>query len=259
MDTLNPRIGTFSPAEALCDTAWHPAPRAGNHLLDALPWETCQPWLSQLEPVNLVRGQVLREPGRVQPYVYFPITAVVSLLHVTLEGGSAESAMVGPEGMVGISLCLGSESATNLAVVQSPGQGLRLRSRALQELFSRSQAGRRVLLRYAQALITQMSQTVVCNRHHGVDQQLCRCLLMRLDRTPGRQLQMTHAQIASLLGVRREGVTEHAHHLQNAGVIRYARGQIEVLDRAGLERRVCECYLVVKREYDRLLRMPASD
>ncbi|MCZ8252342.1 MAG: Crp/Fnr family transcriptional regulator [Hylemonella sp.] len=218
-----------------------------------MPRETCHPWLSQLEPVNLARGQVLREPGRIQPHVYFPTTAIVSLLHVTLEGGSVESAVIGPEGMVGLSLCMGGESATHQAVVQNPGQGLRLRSRAFQELFSRSQTGRRVLLRYAQALITQMSQTVVCNRHHGVDQQLCRCLLMRLDRMPGQPLQMTHAQISGLLGVRREGVTEHAHQLQNAGLIRYARGHIEVLDRAGLERRVCECYLVVRREYDRLL------
>lgn len=253
MDTLNPWIGIASPGGTLCDASSPQALPAGNHLLQALPWDTCRPWLSQLEPVNLARGQVLREPGRIQPYVYFPTTGIVSLLHVTLEGNSAESAMVGPEGMVGLSLCMGSDSATNLAAVQIPGQGLRLSSRAFQELFARSQVGRRMLRRYAQALITQMSQTVVCNRHHAVGQQLCRCLLMRLDRMPGRQLQMTHEQISGLLGVRREGVTEHAHRLQAAGLIRYARGHIEVLDRAGLEQRVCECYLVVKREYERLL------
>jgi CRP-like cAMP-binding protein len=234
------------------------APSARNHLLAALPLETCHPWLSELDLVDMPLGQVLHEPGRAQPYIYFPTTAIVSLLHVTMDGSSAESAVVGSEGIVGVSMFMGGGSLPNQAVVQSAGWGCRLRAHALKELFSNSLVGRRLLLRYAQALMTQVSQTAVCNRHHSLDEQLCRWLLMRLDRLPGQHIQVTQAQISSMLGVRREGVTEHAHKLQSVGLIRYARGHIEVLDRVGLEQRVCECYLVVKKEYDRLLHAPVG-
>lgn len=224
-----------------------------NHLLAALPFGETQSWLSQLELVDMRLGQVLYESGKAQPYVYFPTTAIVSLLYVTENGSSAEIAVVGFEGIVGVSLFMGGETSPSRAVVQSAGHGFRLKASVIKEAFSNSVLVRVLLLRYAQALITQVSQTAVCNRHHSVEQQLCRWLLMSLDRLPGNHLRMTQELISNMLGVRREGVTENAHKLQQAGLIRYARGHIEVLDRNALERRACECYAVVRKEYDRLL------
>lgn len=224
-----------------------------NQLLAALPAEEWQRWLPQLEPVELKLGQVLFESGSPQRYVYFPTSAIVSLLYVTENGSSAEIAIVGFEGIVGIALFLGGETSPSRAVVQSAGHGFRLRASIIQEEFARSLPVMHLLLRYAQALITQISQTAVCNRHHSVQQQLCRWLLMSLDRLPGNDLRMTQELISNMLGVRREGVTENANKLQQAGLIRYSRGHIEVLDRPGLEQVVCECYGVVKKEYDRLL------
>jgi len=224
-----------------------------NQLLAALPVEEWLRWLPQLEPVELKLGQVLYESGSAQRDVYFPTSAIVSLLYVTENGSSAEIAIVGFEGVVGIALFLGGETSPNRAVVQSAGQGFRLKARVIKAEFNRSLPVMHLLLRYAQALITQISQTAVCNRHHSVQQQLCRWLLMSLDRLPGNHLRMTQELISNMLGVRREGVTENAHKLQQAGLIRYSRGHIEVLDRQGLEHVVCECYGVVKEEYDRLL------
>jgi CRP-like cAMP-binding protein len=186
-------------------------------------------------------------------HVYFPTSAIVSLLYVLENGASAEIAVVGREGIVGISLFMGGGSSPNRAVVQSAGKGFRLSAKALQEEFQRAGPVLHLLLRYTQALIAQMSQTAVCNRHHSLDQQLCRWLLLSLDRLPGDDLVMTQELISNMLGVRREGVTEAAMSLQAAGLIRYARGRISVLDRPGLEQRSCECYRVVKKEYDRLL------
>jgi CRP-like cAMP-binding protein len=185
--------------------------------------------------------------------VYFPTTAIVSLLYVMENGASAEIAVVGNEGLVGVSLFMGGETTPSRAVVQSAGQGVRLSARTLKDEFNRAGAVLHLLLRYTQALITQMAQTAVCNRHHSLDQQLCRWMLLSLDRLQGDELVMTQELIANMLGVRREGVTEAALKLQRAGLIRYARGRISVLDRAGLEERTCECYAVVKKEYDRLL------
>lgn len=224
-----------------------------NHLLAALPLGEFRPWLSQMDLVDLPLGSVLYEAGRAQPYVYFPTTAVVSLVYVTLNGSSAETAVVGHEGVVGVSSLMGGDTSPCRAVVRNAGQGYRLRARALQEAFNSSVMTRRLMLRYAQALMTQVSQMAVCNRHHSVEKQLCRWLLMTLDRLQDNHLRMTQEMIATLLGVRREGVTEHANKLQHAGLIRYTRGHIEVLDRKGLEERVCECYRVVKKECDRLL------
>ncbi len=224
-----------------------------NHLLASLPDEERQRWLPQLELIELALGQVLYESGSVQPYVYFPTTAIVSLLYVTENGSSAEIAVVGFEGVVGVSLYMGGETTPSRAVVQSAGQGIRLRASIIKDEFKRSGPVMHLLLRYAQALITQISQTAVCNRHHSLQQQLCRWLLMSLDRLPGNELKMTQELISNMLGVRREGVTESALKLQEAGLIRYARGHITVLDRPGLEKRACECYSVVKVEYDRLL------
>jgi len=198
-------------------------------------------------------GEVLCESGRTMSHVYFPITAIVSLLYVMGNGASAEIAVVGNEGIVGVSLFMGGESTPSRAVVQSAGQGIRLRAQVMKEEFDRAGPVQHLLLRYTQALITQMAQTAVCNRHHSLDQQLCRWLLLSLDRLQGNELVMTQELIANMLGVRREGVTESALKLQEVGLIRYARGHISVLDRAGLEKRTCECYAVVKKEYDRLL------
>jgi CRP-like cAMP-binding protein len=210
-------------------------------------------WLTQLEPVELGLGQVLYESGTTLSHVYFPTTTIISLLYVTENGESAEIAVVGNEGIVGISLFMGGESTTSRAVVQSAGQAIRLKARALKDEFNQSGPVLHLLLRYTQALITQMAQTAVCNRHHTLDQQLCRWLLLSLDRLSGEDLVMTQELIANMLGVRREGVTESALKLQRAGLIRYARGRISILNRAGLEKRTCECYAAVKREYDRLL------
>jgi CRP-like cAMP-binding protein len=196
---------------------------------------------------------VLYESGATLSHVYFPTTAIVSLLYVLENGASAEIAVVGNEGIVGVSMFMGGKSTPSRAVVQSAGQGFRLKAETLEEEFDRAGPVLHLLLRYTQALITQMSQTAVCNRHHSLDQQLCRWLLLSLDRLQGDELVMTQELIANMLGVRREGVTEGALKLQNAGLIRYARGRITVLDRAGLEKRTCECYAVVKKEYERLL------
>jgi len=223
-----------------------------NHLLAALPDAEWQRWQPQLELVDMPLGQVLYESGSTLSHVYFPITAIVSLLYVMEDGASAEIAVVGNEGIVGIALFMGGESTSSRAVVQSAGQGLRLKARVIKDEFNRAPV-LHLLLRYTQALITQMAQTAVCNRHHSLDQQLCRWLLLSLDRLHGSDLMMTQELIANMLGVRREGVTEAALKLQKAGLIRYARGRISVLDRPGLEKRSCECYAVVKKEYDRLL------
>jgi CRP-like cAMP-binding protein len=224
-----------------------------NHLLAALPAYIKQSWLAQLEPVQMPLGEVLYESGVTLGHVYFPTTAIVSLLYVMEDGASAEIAVVGNEGIVGISLFMGGESTPSRAVVQSAGKGFRLKAQVLKEEFNRAGPVLHLLLRYTQALITQMAQTAVCNRHHSLDQQLCRWLLLSLDRLQGDELVMTQELIANMLGVRREGVTEAALKLQSAGLIRYTRGRITVLDRAGLEQRTCECYAVVKKEYDRLL------
>ncbi|KDB51462.1 Crp/Fnr family transcriptional regulator [Sphaerotilus natans] len=224
-----------------------------NQLLAALPEAELARWQDQLEWVDLPLGAVLHESGRRPRHAYFPTTAIVSLLYVMENGASAEIAVVGHEGLVGVPLFMGGESTLSRAVVQSAGQGFRLSSRVLKEEFERSGPVMHLLLRYTQALITQMAQTAVCNRHHSLDQQLCRWLLLSLDRLSGSDLMMTQELIANMLGVRREGVTEAALSLQRAGLIRYARGRIHVLDRGGLERRTCECYAVVRAEYERLL------
>ncbi|MDQ6628541.1 MAG: Crp/Fnr family transcriptional regulator [Pseudomonadota bacterium] len=224
-----------------------------NHVLAALPEAEWVRWLPQLESVKLPLGEVLHESGKGQTHIYFPTTAIVSLLYVMENGASAEIAVVGNEGAVGISLFMGGETTPSRAVVQSAGQGFRLKGSAIKEEFNGSGPVMHVLLRYTQALITQMAQTAVCNRHHSLDQQLCRWLLLSLDRLHGNELVMTQELIANMLGVRREGVTEGALKLQKAGLIKYARGRITVLDRKGLEKRSCECYAVVKKEYDRLL------
>ncbi len=224
-----------------------------NHLLAALPDADRQRWLAQLEPVALPLGQVLYESGRTPTHVYFPTTAIVSLLYVLDDGGTAEIAMVGHEGVVGIASFMGGHNTPSRAVVRSAGKGFRLKERLIKEEFEDHPSVQHLMLRYTQALITQMSQTAVCNRHHSVDQQLCRCLLHTLDRLRGNELVLTHELIAHMLGVRRGGVTEAALKLQAAGLIRYHPGHITVLDRPGLEHRSCECHSVVKREYDRLL------
>jgi CRP-like cAMP-binding protein len=228
-----------------------PDPRK-NQLLAALPDAELQRWLPQLESVDLPLGMVVYESGSTLSHVYFPTTAIVSLLYVMENGASAEIAVVGNEGVVGISLFMGGESTPSRGVVQSAGRGFRLPADTIKEEFKRAPV-LHLLLRYTQALITQMAQTAVCNRHHSLDQQLCRWLLLSLDRLEGNELVMTQELIANMLGVRREGVTEGALKLQNLGLIRYSRGRITVLDRPGLEQRTCECYAVVKKEYDRLL------
>jgi CRP-like cAMP-binding protein len=224
-----------------------------NYLLAALPEAEWQRWLPHLEAVEMPLGQVLSESGRALDYVYFPVTAIVSLLYVMENGASAEIAVVGNEGIVGISLFMGGETTPSRAVVQSAGVGFRLKAQMMKDEFNRAGPTMHLLLRYTQALITQMAQTAACNRHHSLDQQLCRWLLLSLDRLEGSDLVMTQELIANMLGVRREGVTEAALKLQEAGLIRYARGHIKVLDRQGLEQRSCECYAVVKKESDRLL------
>lgn len=224
-----------------------------NHLLAALPDEAIRPWLPLLEPVDLPLGLTMYESGRTLDHVYFPTTAIASLMFILDNGDSAEVAVVGNEGVVGISMFMGGASTPSRAVVQSAGRGLRLSSSAIKEAFDLNGAMTRLMLRYTQALITQVAQTAVCNRHHTLDKQLCRWLLLRMDRLAGNELVMTQELIASMLGVRREGFTEAALKLQAAGLIHYARGHITLLDRPGLERRTCECYAVVKKEYGRLL------
>jgi CRP-like cAMP-binding protein len=224
-----------------------------NSLLAALPDLEWQRWEPLLQPVVMPLGQVLYEPGAALTHVYFPTTSIVSLLYVMENGASTEISMVGNEGLVGISLFMGGESTPSRAVVQSAGLGFRLEAQLMKNEFERSGPVLHLLLRYTQALITQMAQTAVCNRHHTLDQQLCRWLLLSLDRLRVNELAVTQQLISNILGVRREGVNEAAHKLQLAGLISHVRGRITVLDRAGLEKRTCECYAVVKREYDRLL------
>ncbi len=224
-----------------------------NHLLAALPPAEWGRWAPMLESIDMPLGQVIYEPGIALNYVYFPITAIISLLYVMENGASAEIAVVGNEGIVGVSLFMGGQSTPSRAVVQSAGLGCRLKASIMKTEFDKAGPALHLLLRYTQALITQMAQTAVCNRHHTLDQQLCRWLLLSLDRLQGDQLVMTQELIANMLGVRREGVTDGALKLQRAGLIQYARGRITILDRKGLEARTCECYAVVKREYDRLL------
>ena len=224
-----------------------------NHLLDALPKSDYERLVSDLELIPMRLGDVLYEPGVKLLYVYFPTTSIVSLLYVMEDGASAEIAIVGNEGMLGISLFMGGDTTPSRAVVQSAGHGFRLRADLLKNEFGRFGPTMHLLLRYTQALITQMAQTAVCNRHHSVDQQLCRWLLLSLDRLASNELSMTQELIANMLGVRREGVTEAAGKLQDAGLIRYQRGKITVCDRPRLEARACECYQVVKTEFDRLL------
>jgi len=224
-----------------------------NRLLAALPPEVLQRWLHALEPLELPLGASLYEPGVAMTHVCFPGDAIVSLLYVMEDGASAEIAVVGNDGIVGVAVFMGGNAMPSRAVVQSAGLGWRLPAAVLKEEFRRGDPVQNLLLRYTQALITQMAQTAVCNRHHSLDQQLCRWLLLSLDRLQHPELRMTQELIANMLGVRREGVTEAARHLQRDGLIRYRRGHITVLDRAGLERRTCECYAVVKEEYERLL------
>ncbi len=230
----------------------HPSP-SQNFLLAALPAADFEPLAAELELVPMPLGQMLYEPGTQLRHVYFPTTSIVSLHYVTESGASAETAGVGNEGVVGISLFMGGDTTPSSAVVQTAGQAYRLERHWLLQEFNRAGALQRLLLRYTQALMTQMAQTAVCNRHHSVEQQLCRWLLLTMDRIPARELVMTQELVASMLGVRRESVTEAAGNLQNGGYIRYRRGHIGVLDRAGLERHACECYGVVKKELTRLL------
>jgi CRP-like cAMP-binding protein len=224
-----------------------------NHLLAALPADEYARILPNLELVPMPLGEALYESGSQMRHVYFPTTAIISLLYVMEDGASAEIAIVGNEGVVGVSLFMGGETTTSRAVVQSAGHGYRLKAPLLKAEFFHAGPMQRLLLRYTQALLTQMAQTAVCNRHHSLDQQLCRWLLLSLDRLRSSDLVMTQELIANMLGVRREGVTEAAGNLQKAGLIQYSRGKITVVDRPALEARVCECYQVVKKEFDRLL------
>ena len=231
-----------------------------NHLLAALPAAEFERLSAHLELVPMPLGEVLYESGEKLKHVYFPTTSIVSLLYVLESGASAEIAVVGNEGILGISLFMGGETTPSRAVVQSAGFGYRLKADHIKKEFGRAGPVLHLLLRYTQALITQMAQTAVCNRHHSIEQQLCRWLLLSLDRLPNDTLTMTQDLIANMLGVRREGVTTAAGHLQRAGLISYSRGRITVLDRPGVEKAACECYGVVKREVDRLiLDIPRGD
>ena len=224
-----------------------------NHLLAALPQAEYERLLPHFELIPMPLGEALYESGGRLQHVYFPTTSIISMLYVMEDGASAEIAVVGNEGILGISLFMGGETTPSRAVVQSAGFGYRLKAQMLKQEFNRAGSVMHLLLRYTQALITQMAQTAVCNRHHSVEQQLCRWLLLSLDRLTTQELSMTQELIANMLGVRREGVTEAAGKLQRAGLIEYSRGRITVLDRPGLEKEVCECYAVVKKEFDRLL------
>jgi len=224
-----------------------------NHLLAALPEADFARLAPHLQLVPMLLGDSLYEPGGQLQHVYFPTTAIVSLLYVMESGSSAEIAGAGNEGMLGIALFMGGDTTPSSAVVQTAGHGYRLPGQLLKEEFNHGGLLQRLLLRYTQALLTQMCQTAACNRHHSIAQQLCRWLLLTLDRLPTNELIMTQELVANALGVRREGVTEAAGHLQAAGCIRYRRGHIAVLDRAGLEARACECYAVVKKELARLM------
>lgn len=224
-----------------------------NYLLDALSDAERERIYPRLQLVPMPLGRVLYESGDIQRHVYFPTDCIISLLYVMADGASAEISVVGREGIIGVSLFMGGETTPSRAIVQSAGSAYRLIGQQLKDEFHRNGEMQLLLLRYTQALLTQMAQTAVCNRHHSVDQQLCRWLLLSLDRLPSNQLTMTQELIANMLGVRREGVTEAAGKLQKLGIIEYVRGKITVLDRPGLERRCCECYAVVKKETDRLL------
>lgn len=228
-----------------------------NLLLAALPDMTWLRWLPQLEAIALPLGKVLRDAGRAGHYVYFPTTAIISLLCTTQDGGTSEIAVIGNEGVVGIGRIMGGGAAAGQAIVQSEGQAFRLRSKTLTDEISQSGPVLSQLLRYTQSLISQVAQCAACNRYHSIDQQLSRRLLLAMDRSPSHQLRMTHELAASLLGVRREGVTAAARKLQQAGVIRYARGDVVVLDRGGLERRTCECYAASRRASERASLNPA--
>lgn len=227
-----------------------------NHLIAALPAQEFERIAAHLEPVALPLGQILYGPGDQLQHAYFPTTAIVSLHYVIESGASAEIASVGNEGVVGISLFMGGDTTPSSAVVHTAGHAYRMERKVLKQEFERGALVQRLLLRYTQALITQMSQTAACNRHHSVEQQLCRWLLVTLDRVPSGRLVMTQELVARMLGVRREGITEAAGRLQEAGCIRYRRGHIEVLGRQGLEARTCECYRVVRDELRRLLHDP---
>jgi len=230
-----------------------------NHLLAALPAETLGHIAPHLELISMPLGEVLYEVGGQLQYVYFPTTAIVSIHYIMENGASAEIAGVGNEGVLGTSLFMGGNTTTSLATVQTAGYGYRLKGRLMMEEFNRAGPMMRLMLRYTQALMSQIAQTAVCNRHHSIEQQMCRWLLSVLDRLPSNELTMTQELIASMLGVRREGVTETAGNLQRAGLISYRRGHITVLDRSGLESHACECYKVVKNEFQRLLSDTGAD
>ena len=227
--------------------------KRSNHILDALPAPVRERLAPHLELVPMPLGAVIHEAGSPQTQVYFPIDCVVSLLYVLEDGGTAEVAIIGDDGIVGMPVITGGSRSPHRAIVQAAGSALRMPSSDLREEFERAGPAQQVLLRFSQALMIQIGQTAVCNRHHNLDQQLCRWLLMSIDRLPGNDLSMTQGLIANMLGVRREGVTEAAGKLQQTGAIRYQRGRITVLDRAQLERLCCECYEAVRMEYSRLL------
>ena len=230
-----------------------PVDLTGNRLLARLPQEEYERLLPHLEHVSFALGEVVYESGGQMEHIYFPTTAIISLLYMMENGSSAEMGVAGCEGLVGIALFMGGDTMPNRAIVQSAGEAVRMKAQVMQEEFKRGGMFQRLLLRYTQALITQMSQTAVCNRLHTVEQQLCRWLLLSRDRLNSDELVMTQELIANMLGVRREGVTQAAGRLQEQGLISYVRGRITILDRSGLEATVCECYQVVKDEYDRLL------
>jgi CRP-like cAMP-binding protein len=263
MATRKPQSPGVAPTAASIAPSGCAAPATSdphqNHLLDALPSADYARVAAHLELLPMKLGDVLYESGAHLRYVYFPTTSIISLLYVMEDGASAEIAIVGNEGMLGISLFMGGDTTPSRAVVQSAGHAFRLKADLLKAEFARFGPTMNLLLRYTQALITQMSQTAVCNRHHSVDKQLCRWLLLSLDRLQSNDLTMTQELIANMLGVRREGVTEAAGRLQKAGLIHYQRGRITIVDRAGLEARTCECYKVVKTEYDRLLHYVAKE
>lgn len=237
----------------------HPPNPKQNHLLAALSPEIYARLSPNLEPVSMQLGKILHESGSQLQHLYFPTTGIVSLLHVMSSGGSAEIAIIGRDGLVGFSLIMGGNTTPSRAMVQSSGEGYRIKAAYIREEFARGGELQALTLRYTQALITQMAQTALCNRHHALEQQLCRWLLASLDRLPGNELLITQEMIANMLGVRREGVTEAAGKLQSDGMIRYSRGHITILDRKKLEGRVCECYAVVKNEYERLLSFRSHD
>ncbi len=245
-------LNRINPGQGAPQMITSPDPRK-NQLLAALPEAELQRWLPHLEYVDMRLGEVLYEAGSTLSHVYFPTTAIVSLLYVMQNGESAEIAVVGNDGLVGVSLFMGGDSTSSRALVQSAGGAFRLSAQMMKEEFNRAAPVLHLFLRYTQALITQMVQTAACNRHHSLDQQLCRWLLLSLDRLQGTEMVMTQALIANMLGVPLNGATEGALKLQTAGLIDYTKGRIRVLDRGGLEKRTCECYAVVKKEYDRLL------